>query len=32
MYPDPANGRLQTYPDVYGYDKALERALKTYMQ
>ena len=32
VYPDPANGHLQTYPDVYGYDKALERALKTYMQ
>ena len=32
LYPDPLTGSLQTYPDVYGYDKALERALKPYMQ
>ena len=32
VYPDPATGRLQNYPDVYGYDKAIERGLKTYLQ
>lgn len=31
LYPDPA-GQLQTYPDVYGYDKAMERTLKQYLQ
>jgi murein L,D-transpeptidase YcbB/YkuD len=25
-------GMLQTFPDVYGYDRALAAALKTYLQ
>ena len=29
LYPDP-QGQLQTYPDVYGYDKAIEKSLKTF--
>ena len=26
----PPNGSLQYYPDIYGYDKAIAKALKTY--
>lgn len=32
VYPDPIGGQLRTYPDAYGYDKALEKALKPYLK
>ena len=32
VYPDPQTGALCTYPDVYGYDKALGKALAPYMK
>ena len=30
-YPNPASGRVQTWPDLYGYDKAIASALGCFM-
>ena len=32
VFQNPSTGELDSYPDVYGYDKVIEQALKTYMK
>lgn len=31
IYPHPVTGQLAYYPDVYGYDKCIEKAIKPFM-
>ena len=31
VYPNPKTGELETWPDGYGYDKALEQAIKPFL-
>ena len=32
IYPDPVTGCLSYFPDVYGYDRSIARAIKPFMQ